>query len=286
MADKVAIVADSIACLTKELVEQYGITIAPIPITFQGKIYRDWVDITPTEAYELFLKDPDSFKTAGASPGIFLEAYRQASKRAKNILCITISAKISGACEAAKQAVEEARKEMPQLSIEVMDSQTVTASEGLVALAAARADEAGKSLAEVVKVAEEMRDRVTFLALLDTIRHVYRTGRIPKIAAQAGSMLGIKPILTSSGGLIKFAGAVRSRAHGIEKLLKIMRGKVGESPAHVIVMHAYAPEDAEKLKERVAAEFNCAELWITEFSPVMGYATGTGTLGLAFYKED
>ena len=39
-------------------------------------------------------------------------------------------------------------------------------------------------------------------------------------------------------------------------------------------------------KERVAAEFNCAELWVTEFSPVMGYATGTGTLGLAFYKED
>ena len=286
MADKVAIVADSIACLTKELVEQYGITIAPIPISFQGKIYRDWVDITPSEAYELFLKDPDSFKAAGASPGIFLEAYRQASKRAKNILCITISAKLSGACEAAKQAVEEARKEMPQLSIEVMDSQTVTASEGWVALAAARADEAGKSLAEVVKAAEEMRDKVTFLALSDTIRHVYRTGRIPKVAAMAGSMLRIKPILTSSGGLIKFAGAVRSRAHGIEKLLKIMRGKVGESPAHVIVMHAYAPEDAEKLKERVAAEFNCAELWITEFSPVMGYATGTGTLGLAFYKED
>ena len=286
MADKVAIVADSIACLTKELVEQYGITIAPIPISFQGKIYRDWVDITPSEAYELFLKDPDSFKAAGASPGIFLEAYRQASKRAKNILCITISAKLSGACEAAKQAVEEAKKEMPQLSIEVMDSQTVTAAEGLIALAAARADEAGKSLAEVVKVAEEMRDKVTFLALLDTIKHVYRTGRIPKVAAQAGSMLRIKPILTSSGGLIKFAGAVRSRAHGIEKLLKMMRGKVGESPAHVIVMHAYAPEDAEKLKERVAAEFNCAELWITEFSPVMGYATGTGTLGLAFYKED
>jgi len=286
---KVAIVADSICCIPREMVEQYGITIAPILLSFQGKIYRDWVDITPSEAYELFLKDPESFKTAGASPGIFLEAYRQASKRAKNILCVTLSVKLSGAYDAAQQAIEEARKGLPQLSIEVVDSKTVTAAEGFVALAGARAAEAGKSLAEVVKAAEEMRDRVIFLALVDTIRHVYRTGRIPKIAAIAGSMLNIKPILAVSpktSGVVHFIGAVRSRAHGIDKMLKIMRNRVGQSPAHVAVMHAYAPDEAEKLKERVSSEFNCAELWVTEFSPVMGYATGTGTLGLAFYKED
>ena len=285
MVNKVAIVADSICCIPREMVEQYGITIAPIPISFQGKIYRDWVDITPTEAYELFLKDPDSFKTAGASPGIFLEAYRQASKRAQNIVCVTLTAKLSGAYDAAKQAIEEIRKQFPQLSIELVDSETVTAAEGFVALAAARAAESGRSLDEVVKATEEMRDKVTFLALLDTIRHIYRTGRIPKIAAMAGSVLSVKPVLTSAGGLIKFAGAVRSRAHGVDKMLKIMRDKVGQSPAHVAVMHAYAPDDAEKLKERVSAEFDCAELWVTEFSPVMGYATGTGTLGLAFYPE-
>jgi DegV family protein with EDD domain len=285
VAVKVAIVADSIACLTREQVEQYGITIAPILITFEGKLYRDWVDITPSQAYELFLKDPESFKTAGASPGIFIEAYRQAAKRAKDILCVTLSAKLSGAYDAAKQAIVEVRKELPQLSVAVVDTKTVTATEGLIALAAARAAEAGGSLAEVVKVAEEMRERVTFLALLDTIRHVYRTGRIPKIAAIAGSMLNIKPILTSSGGTIRFVTAARSRERGIDKMLSIMRARVGQRPVHVAVMHAYAPEEAEKLKERVAAEFNCAELWITEFSPVMGYATGTGTLGLAFYPE-
>jgi len=286
---KVAIVADSVACLTREMVEQYGITIAPIPISFQGKIYRDWVDISPSQAYQLFLKDPGSFKTAGASPGIFLDAYRQAGKRAENIVCVTLSTKLSGAYEAARQAIEEVKKELPQLSVEVVDSRTVTAAEGFVALAGARAAEAGKSLAEVVKAAEEMRERVIFLALVDTIRHVYRTGRIPKIAAVAGSMLNIKPILVVSpktSGVVHFVGAVRSRERGIDKMLGIMKDRVGRSPAHVMVMHAFAPEEAEKLKGRVAAEFNCAELWLTEFSPVMGYATGTGTLGLAFYKED
>jgi DegV family protein with EDD domain len=286
MAKKVAIITDSIACLTREHVEQYGITIAPIPLSFKGKIYRDWVDITPDEAYELFLQDPGSFKTAGASPGIFLEAYREASKQAKNILCITLSAKLSGAKDAAQQAREDIKEELPQTTVEVLDSQTVTAAEGFVALAAARAAEEGKSLAEVVKAAEEMVGKVTFLAFLDTVRHIYRTGRIPRIAALAGSVLNIRPVLTVSSGMVRFIGAARSREGGIKRMLKIMRDRVGQSPVHVAVMHAYALDEAQKIKERVAAEFNCAELWITGFSPVMGYATGTGTLGIAFYKED
>ena len=285
MMQKVAIVTDSIACLPRELVEQYGIGIVPLNFYFGDKVYKDWVDITPTQAYELFLKDPESFKTSPASPSVYFEAYREASDQTKNILCITLSSKLSTGYDMACVAKERAKTEFPQTFIEVLDSQTVTAAEGFVALAAARAAEEGKSLAEVVEAAEEMRDRVTFLALLDTIRHIYRTGRIPKIAAQAGSMLNIKPILTSSSGLIRFIGAVRSREHGIERLLKIMRDKVEQSPVHVAVMHAYARDEGEKLKERISSEFNCAELWITEFSPVMGYATGTGTLALAFYKE-
>ena len=286
MAEKVAIVTDSVACLTRELVERYGIKILPINFYFGEKVYRDWVDITPDEAYELFLKDPDSFKTSGINPGDCLEAYRQASNQTQGILCVTIAAKLSAVYNSALEAKERAQAEFPQTSIEVLDSQTATAAEGFIALAAARAAEEGKSLAEVVKAAEEMRAKVSLIALLDTIRYVYRSGRIPKIAALAGSMLNIRPVLTISSGLVRFKGAVRSREHGIERILKIMRDKVGQSPVHVAVMHAYALEEAQRLKERVESEFDCAELWITGFSPVMGYAIGTGALGFAFYKED
>jgi DegV family protein with EDD domain len=280
------VVTDSISSLPRELVEQYGIGIVPISLTIGGKIYRDWIDISPTEAYKLFLQDPETFATSPASPGNYLEAYKEASQRAKNILCITLSSRLSTGYDMARVAQEDAKRELPGISITVLDSQTVTAAEGFVALVAARAAAAGKSLAQVSKIAEEVREKVTFICVLDTIRHVYRTGRIPKVAAQAASVLHIRPILTSSSGLVRFAGAARNMKHGIERLFQIMRAKVGQSPVHVAVMHAFAPEEAEKLKERVAAEFNCAELWITEFSPVMGYATGTGTLGLAFYPEE
>jgi DegV family protein with EDD domain len=285
MAQKVAVITDSIACLTKELVAQYGIRIAPINLYFENKTYRDWVDITPDEAYEIFLKDPDAFKTSGSNPPEWLEACREASRETDSIVCITLSSKLSVVYDSVLDAKKRLKKEIPGLSIEVVDSQTVTAAEGFVALAAARAAEKGKSLAEVVKAAEEVKKKVSLVAFMNTIRHVYRTGRIPKIAALAGSILSIKPILTVTGGVVKFMGVVRSHERGIGQILKKMREKVGQNPVHVAVMHAFAQEEGEKLKERVAAEFNCAELWLTSFSPVMGYATGTGTLGLAFYED-
>jgi len=282
---KEAIVTDSIACLTKELVEQYGIEIIPINFYAGGKLYKDWVDITPSEAYELFLKDPESFKTSAAAPEDCLKAYRSASKLAKDIVCVTVSVKLSTVYNVAQEAKELAKIELPQTSLEVLDSQTATPAEAFVALAAARAAAEGKDLAEVVSATKEMRDRVSCIVLLDTIRHVYRSGRIPKIASQVGSILNIRPILTVSGA-VHFVSAVRNREHGIDRILRMMRDKVGQSPLHVAVMHAYAPDEAERLKERVLSEFNCAELWLTEFSPIMGYACGTGTVGLAFYTED
>lgn len=282
--DEVAIVTDSISCLTSELTDRYGIGIIPINFYAGGKLYRDWVDITPTEAYKLFLEDPDSFKSSAASPEDCLQAFHDASQRARNILCVTVSAGLSMMYGAACHARELARKELPGTAIEVMDSYSATPSEGMVALAAARAAEEGRGLAEVIRTAEEVRDKVSAIIFLDTIRHVYRSGRIPKIASQIGSVLNIKPLLTVSK-VVHFVGMARNRKQGIKRLLQMMKDKVGDSPVRVAVTHAYALGEAEKLKEQVVAEFNCIEIWLSEFSPVMGYACGTGTVGVAFYPE-
>jgi DegV family protein with EDD domain len=282
---RVAIVADSVACLAREQITRHSITIVPLNIVYNGKAYRDWVDITPSAAYELFLKNPNVFSTSTPTPDDFLTAYREASQKTKNILCITLSSKLSTTNNTARIAVGYAAKELPGVAIEVMDSWTATAAEGFIALAAARAADDNKSLVEVTETAKEMRDKVNALVLLDTIRYVYRSGRVPRIAAMAGSMISVRPLLSVYKG-VNFIGLARNRKNGIELLIRKTREKVGKKPIHVAVVHAYAPEEAEKLKIRVAAEFNCLEIWISEFSPIMGYACGTGTLGLAFYPDD
>ena len=186
---------------------------------------------------------------------------------------------------AVHEARELAKTELPDITIEVMDSHSATPSEGMVALAGARAAADGVDLPDVIRAAEKIREKVSAVVILDTIRHVYRSGRIPKIASQIGSALNIKPILTVSE-VVHFSGVIRNRKQGIERMLNMMRDKMGESPVHVAVLHAYAPEEAENVLKRIASEFNCTELWLTEFSPVMGYACGTGTIGAAFYSED
>jgi len=282
---KVAVVTDSIACLTREFTEQYDIEIIPINFYVNGRSYRDWVDITPTETYELFLRDPDSFKTSAPAPEECLQVFRRVSQKADNILCITVSLGLSAVYNAALDAKRLVESEQPNLNIEIMDSKSATPSEGMIALAAARAAAENKELAEVISATEEVRGKVNAYVLLDTMRHVYRSGRIPKIASQIGSALNIRPILSLSE-VVHFNSIVRNRKQGIDRILKMMKEKTDNKPVRAAVMHAYALDEAEKLKERVAAEFNCVELWLGEFSPVMGYACGTGTVGVAFYIDD
>jgi DegV family protein with EDD domain len=282
----IAVVADSIACIPREQAENFNIKIVPANIFFNGKLYRDLIDLTPAQAYEFLERAPEFWKSSAASPENYAEAFRELSKNATSILVITISSKLTMFYNSARAAKEIVQKELSSTTIEILDSETAAAAEGLIALAVARAAKEGKPFEEVLAIAREVKERVRFLGLLETIRHVYRTGRIPKLASQIGSLLSLKPILTGSDGVIRFAGTARTKQSGIEKMLNMMREQTGHSePVHAAIMHADAAEEAQRLKERIAAEFNCAELFITDFSPIMAYATGRGTLALAFYRS-
>jgi fatty acid-binding protein DegV len=79
---------------------------------------------------------------------------------------------------------------------------------------------------------------------------------------------------------------VRNKEKGMQHLLRLVRQKINSQPAHIAILHADSPDEAEELKQQIANEFDCAELWSYQFSPLMVYATGRGVLGLAFYVEN
>ncbi|MFC1955752.1 DegV family protein, partial [Chloroflexota bacterium] len=172
----IAIVTDSIACIPREQAEYFKIRIVPANIFFNGNLYRDMIDLTSAQVYDFLDKAPQFWKSSAASPEDYAEAYRELHD-AHNILVITISSKLSMFCVSAKAAKEIVQKELPSTVIEILDSETAAAAEGLIALAAAQAASEGKAFEEVVTIAREVKERVRFLGLLETIRHVYRTGR-------------------------------------------------------------------------------------------------------------
>ena len=282
---KVAVIADSIGCIPRDMIEAYGIEVIEPNIYWNGSVYRDWLDITPGQAYQLLQKDPDAFTTAAPSPGDLADVYRKVSQTAESLLCITLSSKVSTLHDAAVAASKLVKDELPSTKIEVMDSRICTGAEGFVVMAAARAASEGKGLVEAIDAAKWVRDRVDLLFVLDTVRHAYRTGRIPRFASQVGSLLEVKPVLGWRDGVARFKGMTRSKDKGIDQIVGLMHSRVGGKRVHVAVHHTDLEEEGEKLKERVGKEFDCVELWVTEFSPIMGYATGRGALGLAFYVE-
>ena len=278
-------VTDSVACLPKELVDKYAISIVPISLIIEGRVYKDGVDITPTEVYRLLSANKINPTTSSPTPGDFIQVYRDLSKSVEGIegiVCITICSDISMMFDSATKAKLMAEEEKLPVSINLVDSRTAGGAQGFVALAAARAAASGKDLAEVTRTAELMIPRVNMIAVLDTLYYLARAGRIPKIAAWAGSMLKINPILTFAHDRIGMLERARTKPRGVNRLVEIMQERTKGKPVHVNVMHANVADEAATLKERIESEFRCTELYVTDFAPTMGVQAGPGTLALAF----
>ena len=284
---KVAIVTDTTACIPQEQVERYDIELAPMTIIFGDKAYRDGIDISPTEFYALLQQAEKLPTTSHPSPDTFLNAYRNISQRAQSILCITISSNFTATLNSAKLAVEMAKTVLPTVVIKVLDCGTAAAAQGLVVLAAAKAAASGKNLNEVIETTKSIMSRVHLFAALDTLHYLVKGGRVPQAAALVNSLLKIKPIFTLNHGEAHTVALPRTIPSAMKRILKMMEKKAVEGqPLHVAVMHADAPDKAVTLRNRIASQFDCAELFITEFTPVMGVHTGPGLLGVAFYSED
>ncbi|MFQ6058978.1 MAG: DegV family protein [Anaerolineae bacterium] len=279
---KIAIVTDSAACLPTELVQEYGIHIVPFGLIFGEQVFRDGVDITPNQFYHLLAEASDLPTTSQPSVGDFLRVYESLSREVEAIVSIHIPKELSGTLSTAR----EAARLVPQVPIRIVDSRTAVTAQGFVVLEAARMAAAGGDLDRVVARAEEMIPRVHLFAVLETLEYLHRGGRVPAVAALLGSALQIRPIFSLRDGRVDVLARVRTKTRAVERMLTMMAEKAEDRPVHAAVFHADVPEEAEALRDRVASRFNCMELYVTEFTPVMGAHTGPGVLGLALWSEE
>ena len=283
----VAVVVDSSSCLPPDLLRKWNITVVPHELIIDHRSFRDGVDIQPDEFYQLLAQgNPPSLTTAAPQPRQFLEAFLEAGERASNVLCLTLSAQFSATYRSARAAVDLANGRLSTTKVKVIDSQAAAGGSGLIALAAARWAAGGFNLDRVVRGVEQLVPRVNLLAFLDTLRYLSRSGRVRKIEAWAGSLLSIKPLTEMRMGVARMLERPRSRAKATDRLLEIMRQRVGREAAMVNVMEADSPDDARALSDRIRSEFNCKEIFVSQFTPVMGLHTGPGLLGVAFYVDD
>ncbi|MEA3459195.1 MAG: DegV family protein [Chloroflexota bacterium] len=278
---RIAIVTDSIACIPAELIEKYDIHVVPDLVIFGQRAFRDGVDITPKQFYRM-LREAETLPTTSVpSIGDFLRVYARLSREAEAIVSIHVPKELSALFTTAQAAA----RLIDSVPVHVIDSRTVTMAQGFVVLAAARAAAEGQDLAEVARRVEALIPKVNFFFTLETLEYLQKGGRIGRAAALVGSVLKIKPILYINEGRIDVLEKVRTKRRAVERMVELMEEKVGSNPVHAAVLHADTLDEADRLKEEVAARFNCRELHLAEVSPVIGVHTGPGLMGVAFYSE-
>jgi len=282
---KVGIVTDSTNCLPAELIEEYDIRVAPYHLIMDGEDYRDQIDITPAKFWRMFKDLKELPTTSAVSPGDYADIFTELAKSTDSIVCVIISRALSAAYKSAEIARETVMAEHPNLNIELIDSKNSVGALGFVVLEAARAAQAGKSLADVVKIAQDLVPRVKFISAFETLKYLIRGGRAPKTAV-IGEVLGIKPIIgiVKPTGLVDSLGKPRGKRKAMLKLVDLVKDHADtDKPLHVMVHYTDCIEDGEELKEIVISRYNCAELYMTDLTPVMTTHTGPA-VGLSFYS--
>ncbi len=283
---KVGIVTDGTNCLPLELIREYDIRVAPMGMVMGDKFYRDTIDITTSEFWKIFRTLPKLPTTTGAVMEELANRFRELSKTTDTIACILVSADLSAAShQAALNAKDIVKKEVPGLNIEIVDSRTTLGAMGFIVLEAAKAAKDGKDLSQIIEVVKGMTPRVHWMAMLETLRYLIKGGRAPKVGGWIGEMLDVKPIIGMSGdsGVIQALGRARTRTKAMPRLVELAKESLGgKKPVHMLVHYGEIIEDGEKLKEMVSSQLDCAELYLTELTPVMCTHTGP-MIGLSFY---
>lgn len=280
--ERVAIVTDSAACIPDDFLQEYDIHVVPFRLIWGHEVLRDGVDISPAQVYQRIRNSPHLPTSSQPTPEDFREIFEELSHHSAGIVSLHIPERVSGTFRAAELAVELVSARVP---IRVVDCGTAATGQGLIVLAAARAAHAGAALDDIVRVVEMLVPRTTLLASLTDLSFIQRGGRVRAILAVVGSMLKIVPVFSLRQGQIKLFARARTQATAVREILDEMTKQVGGASVHAAILHADMPGEATNLRAQIAHQFNCAELWVSEFTPVMGAHTGPGVIGVAFYAE-
>ncbi len=273
----VAIVTDSTSDLTPRIAEELGITVVPLNVHFGTETYKDGVDLTTEEFYRRLSFSKVLPTTSAPSPGEFAETYEKLARQGKEVLCITISSRLSATYKAALDAKEMVGGK--GCRVEVIDSLLAIGGLGLVVIAAARAAKAGAGMEEVKRVVFDSMRKVELRMAFDTLEYLQRGGRIGRAQAFLGSALKLNPILSLKDGITVGVTRARSRVKALEHL----RDFVFTFPEleELAIEDAMTPDEADMLARELSVKFPRERIRWLKVSPVIGTHVGPRVIGVA-----
>jgi len=277
----VKIIVDSTADLIPEIARE--VSIVPMTVSFGEEEFIDGVTISGEEFYKKLVESDLLPHTSQATPAAYLPFLYDVNKSYDGAVVITLSSTLSGTYQSAVIAASDFE------NIYVVDSRSVAIGSGILVEYAVRLSKSGATASEIAKKLEEVKSKITIVAMVDTLEYLKKGGRISKTAAIAGGLLNIKPVLGVKDGEISILGKARGSKQGnnllvseIEKCGGIdfdMPILLGYSGLSDVLLQKYI-EDSRALWETAKSDLN-----VTLIGSVIGTHVGPGAVAVAFFAK-
>lgn len=279
----VRIIVDSTTDLRPQAARR--VQVVPLTIHFGEREFVDGVDIDTDRFYRMLVQSDVLPTTSQPTPHAFGKVFAQAVEAGDSVVCITISAKLSGTFQSASIAAADYPGK-----VFVVDSRNVTIAAGVLVEYALELVDQGMSAEHIALTLMEKRDKVKLLAMVDTLEYLKKGGRISATVAFAGGLLNIKPLITIDDGEVKMVSKARGVKQAYGQLAELI-GKAGGVDFSKPVMLGYTGIEDTLLKKYMEES---ASFWsvcggeppYAVIGSVVGTHAGPGAVAAAFFTAE
>lgn len=224
MSEAYHIISDGSCDLPGELAAEKGITVVPFYVSFdEGHYLKEGVEIGIRDFYRQMVDRKGVYpKSSMPSTQDYVDAFTPYAEQGTPVICICITTKFSGSMQSALSAREILRETWPEAEITVIDATINTVLQGLYVLEAAKLRDSGMGYRECVARLEEIKSTGRIFFTVGDMEYLKHGGRIGKVSALAGSVLGIRPVITLKEGEIFPSGIGRGRKRTTEKAISLL----------------------------------------------------------------
>ncbi|KXB62747.1 DegV family protein [Olsenella sp. DNF00959] len=276
----IAIVTDSTCCLTRQEARELGCTVLPMTYVARGE-RRPELPQGENGDYEAILREDPFVGTESVYQRDFARAFERLLDSGRDVLCVTMSARLSGAHRAAREAAAALDREWTGVGgrVQVVDSWATASGLELVVRQARALADAGLSLTEVADGVREFRGRVGIRFAVPDMRPLRRSGRLGATRRSVAGMLGRYPVFCLREGAIETVEVVRGGISAARELVGPVPADVGT----VIVSHfGHADELARFALVELRRRRPKARVLVKDGGPVLTSRLGVGSLALGW----
>ena len=279
----IALVTDSACDLPQNVLDEKQIQVVPFTLNFGQDLYLDRLTIQPPQFYEQLRTRPEHPTTALPSPAVVQNLFSFLASFYKSILVYHISSGLSGTYQATKKLAEGFKDK----KISVIDTKTLSLSEGLIVMRAMEEIRRGRSHDEIVRASEAWVAKSRILVDVNTLKYFVRGGRVSPMKGLLARALHIKPIITldEAGKATDLGKSLGRKANMVKILRKVERWSKENKVWKYAVVHAQNLPRAEEYAAKLTALLKVPPAYINDVTPVIGVHAGPGTVGVTILFE-